>query len=196
MSDNPYVWQEWQYQEWLSIDVQTEPNWFKLSSDHSSFLITDSAPNVILDLAEFWTSGIYTFCAGWEIYKDTSTTEIYTDVTGSEIKAATAMFVSWTLYIYYITAIGVIHRINTDGTWHTTKWLLTWSNVYPIKNVQGKIYFWDKNVLQELDGSGASETLTAILTLPKNEKITGLTFFQDTFKIYTRVWDDTNPRNW
>lgn len=116
LSDNPFLGQEGQFQEGINIDVQTEPNGFKLSGDYSSLVTCASAPNVILDLTEYGGSGIYTFCASGEIYKDASGTPIYTDVTGSAIVQATAMWVSTTLYIYYFTAIGTIHRIATDGS--------------------------------------------------------------------------------
>ena len=192
ISDNPYLWNEWQIQEAVRVDVQSEPKGFKLSWDYGSVLITASNPNVILDLADFWGSGIYTFCSAWEIYKDTSTTPIYTDATWSEIVNASAMWVSGTLYIYYFTAIWVIHRIATDWTWHTTKWALTGSTTYPLVKFAGNIYFGDKNVFRELD---TNETLSAILTLPVDETITWVTFFQDQFKIYVRCWDATNPRN-
>lgn len=196
LSDNPFLWQEGQFQEWINIDVQTEPSGFKLVSDFESYLVTASAPNVIIDLADYGWSWIITFCAWWEIYKDTSTTPIYTDIAGSEIKQATAAWVSWTLYIYYFPASWTIHRIATDWTWHTTKGSLTWSTTYPLIKYGWDIYFGDANVFRKLKCSDWTETLSAIFTAAPENTFTGITFFQDTFTLYSKVWTTTNPRDW
>lgn len=191
LSDNPYLWQEGQFQDGFCVDVQTEPNWFKLTSDFTWILTTASAPNVIIDGADYGESGstgdnlIYTFCASGEIYKGTSTTPIYTDVTWSPIVQATMMWVSTTLYVYYFTGIGTIHRIATDGTWHTTKWSLTGSTQYPLVKYGGDIYFCDYNVFRKLD---SAETLSVVFTAAKENIFTGITFFQDSFHLYSSLW--------
>lgn len=199
LSDNPYIGQEGQFQDWFYVDVQTEPNWFKLTSDFNSILTTASAPNVIIDGADYGEAGstgdnlIYTFCSNGEIYKGTSTTPIYTDVTWSPIVQATMMWVSTTLYIYYFTGIWTIHRIATDGTGHTTKWSLTWSTQYPLVKYGWDIYFCDYNVFRKLD---SAETLTTIFTASKENIFTGITFFQDSFHLYSSLWSAGIARDW
>ena len=49
LADNPYLVQEGQYQEGVNVDVHTEPNGFKLSSDFSSALTTASSVVAMLD---------------------------------------------------------------------------------------------------------------------------------------------------
>lgn len=172
------------------MDIHSEPIGFKLCSDYSSFLTAASAPNVILDLADFGGSGIYTFCASGEIYKDSSGTAIYTDVTGSAIVQATAMWVSTTLYIYYFTAIGVIHRIGVDGTGHAANAAtLVGGTSYPVVKHGGDIYFGDRYTFKKLPAS--TETVSTILTLPTEVTLTGITFFQDSFKLYGKVGKDS-----
>jgi len=193
LSDNPYLWQPWQYQDWVGIDVQTEPNWFKLTSDYNIYRETNTQTNVILDLQDYWGSWLYFFCAWWEIYKDTTTNPIYTDITGSAIVAATAMYVSWTLYIYYFTAIGTIHKIATDWTWHTALgFSLIWSDKYPIVNYWWDIYFGDKYTFKKLD---TNEALTTIYTAERANKFVWMTFFQDSFRLYSALWGSSYASN-
>lgn len=184
LSDNPFLLQEGQFQDGVSTDVQSEPNGFKITSDFSTVLAVASNPNVILDLQDFGWNWIYTFCASWEIYKDVSTTPIYTNLTGSEIVSATALWNSGTLYIYYLTAIGWLHRINVDGTGHALKESLTGYTDYAMVQYAGDLYFGDKNLFRRYTNT---EVLSTIYTLPTAERITGITFFQDSFKIYSKT---------
>ena len=48
----------------------------------------------------------------------------------------------------------------------------------------GDLYFGDKNLFRRYTNT---EVLSTIYTFPTAERITGLTFFQDSFKIYSKT---------
>ena len=192
ISDNPSLWQDWQYQDWLYIDVQSEPNGFKLTSIDSSLYAVNSRPVEILDLADFWSAWVYTFCTWWEIYNWLGNI-IYTDVSWSPIIAATWMYSGWTLYLYYFTWIGAIHKISVSWTHTLITTALFTTDSYPIIKYGWDIYFGNKNTFRKLD---SAEVLTTIFTASTENTFTAITFFQDSFKLYSRLWDTTNPRDW
>ncbi len=195
LADNPYLWQAGQYQNGsFNIDTQTEPGIVKLTPKLESYLTTTWNPSIMLNLAEFWDSGILVFADDWKIYKDW--TLIYTlSTTPKTVFWATAQYdAGGTLYVYWMTA-GAIHRATTNFTTSVTEnfkttadWIVSWNEKKYMINIYDNIYFGSRYKFHKLTQSWI---LSTIYSFSVNELIVWITFFQDNFYVYTK-----SPRSW
>lgn len=187
LADNVYLSQKWHFANGsYNIDCQTEPNWVKITPWITVHTTCTDAPSHILNLADYWSSWIYVFANDWKIYKDW--TLIYTMVgTPNDMWGAIAQYDSWwTLYIYWMTH-WYIHKATTDFVTVTEnyKTIESYGSFKSPINVYWTIYLASKNIFYKLDDLG---TLTTIYTFPKETIVSAMTFFQDTFNIYTNTW--------
>lgn len=212
LSDNPYIWQTGQFQDWLNIDVQTEPNGFKLTAPIAQQISTvNYIPSIIIDTSDYglvWDyADIYSFVNfDWgtvneKIYKWTSTTPYYTaSASLQNIIGATAMWVSGTLAIYYFTTNWYIHKLTLWAVpvHSVLAWtFVSWQTKIPLVHYGDDVYFWAGNIFYKLDS--ATETFSAVFTAWKENTFTGITFFQDSFHLYSKssggATGSSTPRN-
>lgn len=210
LSDNPYLGQEGQFQDGINVDVQTEPNWFKLTAPlaqqissvatRASIIIDTSDYGLVWDYADLYTFTQYDWSIESKVYKGTSTTAYYTDSTGSKIIWATAMWVSWTLALYYFTGAWTIHKLTLwDVPVHSTLAgsFQSWQDKVPLIHYGDDVYFCAGNKFYKLDS--VTETSSVIYTAWTENTFTGITFFQDSFHLYSKAsgWatGSSTPRN-
>jgi hypothetical protein len=109
---------------------------------------------------------------------------LYTFTTANQIKiySAGVIDVSGTAQVYCF-AENKIHKANVAFTTVTESLkTITGNNKHPIVEANNSIYYGTSSQLRKLN---QAEDDTLELQLPWNEQITGLTFFQDLFTIYT-----------
>lgn len=180
LSDNPYLWAEWTYQNWsANIDTQTEPDWVKLASAIVTSFTPASKPKVVK-----WQ---YTWCTAWEIYdwstlRATLTTTSVKDIWWMEIMQG---------YLWIFCA-QKIHKLSLS-TWTLTEDVNTTAHAYwdykHTINYWDDIYFTSENTFNRLT---VDWVVTELFTASNVANFNWLTVFQDQFRLY---WTD-QAWNW
>lgn len=175
----------WSFQNGsFAIDTRSEPWFVKLGSQANSSITTDSQPTFFLDLTRYGSSGYRVFTSNGKVYDENGSVLWTQTVSSKTVYGASCMKVSGTLYVYFFTA-GKIHKANVAFSTVTEDYatIENYADMKNCVNANGNIYFSSKNIFYEYDDA---ETLTAKLTLPSNEVISGITVFQDLWKLYVK----------
>jgi len=193
LSDNPYIGAPGSFQNGSrNIDTESEPGWVKLSSKPTAYVTTTGRVNFILNGNRSWVDGIYTFCHDKAIYLNTTNTVTAGSTIATNlgiIYHAEIINVSGTNWIIALSSTGV-HQISTDlsSTVNYSIHTITSSTQKASVKYKGSFIFVSGNVLYKLDTSLA---MTTLFTGEVGETFTGLTVFQDNYKIYSSVnWQD------
>ena len=196
LSDNAYIGQQGSFQNGsVNIDVESEPGWVKLTSLAKDYLTTTGVPVFILDGSKFWVTGIYTFNDDKSIYLDTTLKAAFNSTPATTmgiIYHATIMKVWGTPFLFLFSSTG-LHKAATDLSSFTYNEETIEASTSKTSIVYaGDIYFTSGNKLYQYT---TSEVMTTLYTADSSDTFTGMTFFQDQFKLYSSV-NSTNGRQY
>jgi len=198
-SDDLIQWPANSFYEWENIEVRKNLSALQLAPlVEDTWWVFDDTISYMVNLETLWVEiwGIVVCLENWKIYLDwvlKETLSTWTNAYDEVVWIWVNEDLTWTQYIYYITATSFwswkIHRSTTDlATFDVSyrdfsvakgnSWFV-W-----VINDTGLMYLGINNkvFLMEQD-----EIVQEFLLLPKQEVIVWFTQFQGTFKIYTNL---------
>lgn len=202
--------------ESFSVDGRKEPNGVQTGQYFTSGdYIVSGDITAYIDLREFFNLGttvpesIVAVTKTGNVYQNGTLIYTFTTPNVKEIYAMTVMNVSGTKYLYFFSPYGISKcSINTSTLVISTfienhiPFTNTWFTETKIYNANDKIFFCSGNYINSIDDA---ETLTnGEIILPEEYLITGITYWQDTYRIYGKsktngivyVWNGIKSSSW
>ena len=197
-SDDIYKWPSDSFYAWENISIRKDLSWVSLSPILSdTWWSIDWNILCIVSLTTLWVSAwwIVVCTDTWKVYLDWVLKQTISTWTWAYNRVSKVwVMYSWTIqYIYYITETtwwnGKIHRSTTDlvtfnisyRSFATDTPVSIFTSIIPYS---AWLYFATWNKVIEIN---YLEVVTDLLVLPKAEKITGFSQFQNNFRIYTSI---------
>lgn len=190
LSDSPNILWEWTFQNWsFWIDTTSEPSWVKLASAIKSSFTTTWEPSVQFSYG--WNH--YVFCYDKSIYLNWVLKHAYNSAVATSLWViywVNVMNVWWTDYLYLLW-LSNVHKSSVDlnTILYSIASFASHATLKPSIKYWNDIYFTSKNIFYKLDNA---EVITTLYTADVLNQFTWITFFQDTFNLYSSFNSSTS----
>lgn len=198
--DNLYFWPKDSFYASKNIEIRKDLSWIHLTPKlEDTWWVFDDNITQMVSLKTFWINGWVIVCTeNGKIYLNWVLKHTIASWVNAfdEIYGIWVQNVSWTDYIYYITASSFwafkIYKSDTSLTTFSTlsdpSWVLQYSAWNPnfIQTLQnnGMLYIWVKNKVFAMD---EFEIVEELLVLPEREEIRWITQYLNNYRIYTKL---------
>lgn len=208
-SDDIFRWPKDSFYSGENIEVRKNLSWVQLSSKLTDTWWTiDWTVTAMENLETLWvgtTSGVIVCTSTGKVYLNGTLKQTISTWTTewNQIIGIWLLTVSSVQYIYYVTKTsswaGKIHRSTTDlATFNISYKSFTVPTASITRafciNSGDYLRIWVKNKIINL--YNVAEVVSDALVLPEKEEITGFTQFQNTYKIYTKLWNTWVQYTW